>query len=120
MKFLINSHVPVDRPYDVHVEKKVPYEVKVPIPTPVLHEKKVPYIVEKPVAVPQHVYIDRPVVHEKEVPVPIIHEKPVAVKVPVAPAHIHAEPHYHQQHIPQHQHSYTSFSGYGGAYSYHH
>lgn len=130
--FYFNSHVPVDRPYPVTIEKKVPYPVKVPVPHPVIHEKKVPYVVEKPVAYAQPVYIDRPVIHEKEVPLPIFAEKPVAVKVPVAPAPAHYEASYpehhhhhhhiaeHQQHIPEHQHSYTSFSGYGGAYSYHH
>lgn len=106
-----------------------------------MHEKKVPYVVEKPVPVPQHVYIDRPVLHEKEVPFAVVSERPFPVKVGVAPAHqnhyesAHYPEHqnYHQQFISEHQHipkhhqhiqephhSYTSFSGYGGAYSYHH
>lgn len=41
----------------VTIEKKVPYEVKVPIPQPYVVEKKVPYIVKEyqkyPVHVPQ-------------------------------------------------------------------
>lgn len=125
--------MPVDRPYSVSVEKRVPYPVKVGVPTPVIHEKKIPYVVEKPIAIPEPVFIDRPVIQEKEIPLPIVAEKPVGVKVGVAPApahyesnypehhqHISEQQHHHHQHIPEHQHSYTSFSGYGGAYSYHH
>lgn len=90
--------------------------MKVPVPTPVEVVRKVPYFVEKPVPYPVHVPIDRPVVHEKHVPLPIHHERPVEVQVPVHP-------------VPQHSHNsygegaplaYTSFSGYGGQYSYHH
>ena len=68
--------------------------------------------------------IDRPVITEKHVPFPVVHEKPVAVHVPVKPAVHHHEQEHHghgpQHFAPEHQHSYTSFSGYGGEYSYHH
>lgn len=102
--------------------------MKVPVPTPVEVVKKVPYIVEKPVPYPVHVPIDRPVYHEKPVHFPVHAERPVAVKVAVEPPkHFHSEPihvsdnyeHHHDHHHEPH-HAYTSFSGYGSQYSYHH
>lgn len=121
--------IPVPQPYPVHVEKKVPYLVKVPVevkvekpypvhvpkPYPVYIEKKVPYAVEKKVPYPVKVEVKVPV----HVPHPVHVPKPYPVKVPVpkpypvkVPVYIEKKiPIYIKEHHHEHHHG-GSFTGY--------
>ncbi|GLV40460.1 hypothetical protein CBL_04260 [Carabus blaptoides fortunei] len=75
--YTVTKHVPysVEKkkvPYEVKVPVPRPYEVKVPVPQPYSVEKKVPYPV-------------------KEVHVPVVKQVPYPVKVPVhVPVHVHS------------------------------
>ncbi|KAF6215043.1 hypothetical protein GE061_009792 [Apolygus lucorum] len=85
--------VPVDKPFNVYVpkpypvivEKKVPYEIKVPLPQPYTVEKKVPYPVKVLVDKPYTLHVPKPypVEVEKKFEFEVEKKVPVEVKVPV-------------------------------------
>jgi len=77
-------HVPVPQPYKVVIDKKVPYEVKVPVrvPKPRPVRVDVPRPVEVPVDKPYEVIVERKVPYEVRVPVEVPVRVPYHVDVP--------------------------------------
>ncbi|XP_014249531.1 probable serine/threonine-protein kinase yakA [Cimex lectularius] len=79
--YIVTKRVPM--PYPVHVEKKVPFPVKVPVRRPYTVFVPKPYIVEvtKPIPYPFKVQVPQPYTIEKHIPVP--YKVPVDKPYPV-------------------------------------
>ncbi|XP_073986945.1 uncharacterized protein [Rhodnius prolixus] len=85
--------VPVRRPYTVYVPKPYlvelpkpyPFAIKVPMPQPYTVEKHIPFPVKIPIDKPYPVHINKPypIFIEKKVPYPIEKHIPVQIKIPV-------------------------------------
>ncbi|XP_033211991.1 uncharacterized protein LOC117169631 [Belonocnema kinseyi] len=98
----ITKHVPVLKPYPVHKDVHVPYEVKVKIPVKVDRPYPVHVPQPYPVTVEKHI----PYTVEKHIPYPVPYEVKVPVKVPV---HI-------DKHVPYpvYEHSHHGHGGLEG------
>lgn len=101
---VLTKEVPV--PYKVHVEKKVPVYIQVPVdkPYPVYIPKAVPVTVPKPVRYPVKVYSPQPYEVEKQIPFPIKINVERPVPFPIAkPYPVFKEkfvPHYVEMPVP--------------------